>query len=185
VNGGGQLWPKLRRRIDDLAVRCGELILHISIGKQRGELVTPQGISRIYVLSTGRNPPSCVEWSHGTPLGCHVVAEKYGDGLEPGSVLVGRRPTGKFFWEFDDWRTRGYVTTRILRLAGLEKGINSGTDGSGRCCDSFKRYIYLHGTCFEEKLGSPNSNGCIVLSNVEIVDLFGRCPVGTPVIIDI
>jgi lipoprotein-anchoring transpeptidase ErfK/SrfK len=99
--------------------------------------------------------------------------------------MVARLATGKFFWECDDWAERGYVVTRILRLKGLENGINSGLDWAGRTCDSFSRYIYIHGSCFEEKVGTPHSGGCITLRSSDIIELYDLCPIGTAVIIDL
>lgn len=57
-----------------------------------------------------------------------------------------------------------HILTRILWLEGLEPH-NQNT---------WKRFIYLHGTNQEELLGTPASHGCIRLSNKNIVDLFGR-----------
>ena len=54
-----------------------------------------------------------------------------------------------------------------MRLSGLENGHNKGEG-----VDSFKRYIYIHGTPYLDQLGSPNSKGCIRMSNHDIVKLF-------------
>ena len=48
------------------------------------------------------------------------------------------------------------ITSRIPWLNGLEEGVNKG-DG----IDSYQRYIYIHGTSEEGKIGSPASHGCI------------------------
>jgi lipoprotein-anchoring transpeptidase ErfK/SrfK len=44
-----------------------------------------------------------------------------------------------------------------------------------------QRYIYIHGTPDSEPMGMPRSHGCIRMRNVDILDLFDRIPVGTPV----
>lgn len=54
-----------------------------------------------------------------------------------------------------------------MRLRGLEEGINSG-DG----IDTYNRYVYIHGTNQEDKIGSPNSHGCILLNNADVAELF-------------
>lgn len=66
------------------------------------------------------------------------------------------------------------VTSRILRLRGLEEGVNSGAG-----MDSYERFIYIHGTVFEDRIGDPTSAGCITLLNREMLELFDSVPVGT------
>ncbi len=43
------------------------------------------------------------------------------------------------------------------------------------------RYIYIHGTNSESKLGSPVSFGCVRMGNRDVIDLYNRVEVGTPV----
>ena len=64
-------------------------------------------------------------------------------------------------------KNRDYILTRILRLRGMEKGINRGKNK-----DSYKRCIYIHGTAEESKIGKPSSKGCIRMRNLDVVDLF-------------
>lgn len=59
------------------------------------------------------------------------------------------------------------ITTRILRLKGLEPGKNA--DGT---CDSYQRYIYIHGTNREHAIGTPQSHGCILLKNRDMLTLY-------------
>ena len=42
----------------------------------------------------------------------------------------------------------------------------------GEPVDSFDRYIYIHGTNHEERLGFPVSSGCLQMSNNDIMELF-------------
>jgi hypothetical protein len=162
----------------------GDSILLVSIREQALLVCTPRGVSHAYAASTGARPPSNVENSHGTPLGWHLVEEKIGDGLPLGEVLIGRVATGKFFWQFPDWRGRGYVTTRILRLRGVEEGVNAGVDALGRCVDSFRRTIYIHGTAYEDRIGTPHSGGCVTLRCQDMVNLFEITPIGSALYID-
>ena len=65
------------------------------------------------------------------------------------------------------------ITTRILWLRGLEPGVNHGGE-----VDSHDRYIYIHGTNHEERLGTPQSAGCVLMRNLELVELFDEVRVG-------
>ena len=68
------------------------------------------------------------------------------------------------------------ITTRILRLRGMQPGINQG----GKV-DSYRRYIYIHGTPEEGLIGTPASHGCIRMTNADVADLYERVPIGTQV----
>ena len=63
-------------------------------------------------------------------------------------------------------------------LTGLEEGFNRG----GKV-DSFKRYIYIHGTSEEGRLGTPSSHGCIRMKNKDIIELYDKIKLGTLVLI--
>ena len=118
-------------------------------------------------MSSSRKPPSCRENSLGTPWGLHEICEKIGDGEELGTVFKGRKSIGKTYSECDEEkRTMNLITTRILRLKGLQVGVNQGEG-----IDSFDRYIYIHGTNHEDRLGQPSSSGCLQLSNTDVYDL--------------
>ncbi|HRE30673.1 MAG TPA: L,D-transpeptidase, partial [Candidatus Berkiella sp.] len=63
-------------------------------------------------------------------------------------------------------------------LSGLEVGKNRLYH-----CDTMRRYIYIHG-CPDEKItGIPTSHGCIRMYNNDIIELFDRIPLKTPVLI--
>jgi len=82
-------------------------------------------------------------------------------------VFKGRLPTGHIFSEFPkDEQQRNLITTRIIRLRGLEP------DNSSAGCDSYARYIYIHGTNHEDRIGEPFSGGCVEMLNTEVVELF-------------
>lgn len=127
----------------------------------------PRRVTR-FSVSTSRRPPSCVENSLGTPTGLHALADKLGDGEPLGMVFKGRLPTGKCYPELPaNEQEANLITTRIIRLRGLEPGKNAG-DG----VDSYNRYIYIHGTNQEDRIGTPNSHGCVLLTNAAMVQLF-------------
>ena len=70
------------------------------------------------------------------------------------------------------------ITTRILWLTGEEENFNKNRD-----VDSFNRYIYIHGTSEEGRIGTPSSHGCIRMKNIEVLELFNKIKVGTKVLI--
>ncbi len=138
-----------------------------------------EGESKVttYTISTSRNPPSCVQDSNGTPDGLHRIAEKIGEDAPLGMVFKAREPTGDFYWDLSG---ENLITTRILWLEGLEPGHNRGGDR-----DSKRRFIYIHGTNHEDRLGHPQSGGCVNMSNTDVIDLFNTVETGTLVWIDL
>ena len=63
-------------------------------------------------------------------------------------------------------------------LDGLEDGQNKGGN-----VDSYKRYIYIHGTHEEGLIGSKASHGCIRMFNDDVIELFNMVKIGTKVLI--
>ena len=151
------------------------ICLVASISEQRLFLYEDGKSLKEYSMSSSKRPPSCQENSFGTPWGLHEVSEKIGEGEPEGMVFKGRVPVGLRFWECDpDEQKKNLITTRILRLCGLEKGLNTGPG-----CDTFERMIYLHGTNHEDKIGQPASAGCLQLRNKEVLEVFEIVPVGS------
>lgn len=74
---------------------------------------------------------------------------------------------------------RDWILTRILWLSGMETGVNR----LGRV-DTMRRYIYIHGAPDNDVMGVPGSHGCIKMSNPDVMTLFDRVEVGTPVVIN-
>ena len=60
----------------------------------------------------------------------------------------------------------------------MEEGLNKGEE-----IDSYLRYIYIHGTSEEGRLGKPSSHGCIRMKNKDVIDLYKIIEVGTLVLI--
>lgn len=149
--------------------------LLVSIGEQKLWHLRKGALFATYTVSTGKRKPSCVADSLGTPDGLHCIADKIGDDAPLGMVFRARKPIGKCYWDLsEEENTPNLVTTRILRLRGLEEGKNSG-DGH----DSYNRYIYIHGTNHEDRIGSPDTAGCIALRNEEVITLYNSVPEGT------
>ncbi len=151
--------------------------LYVSTREQRIWLIERGVVVASYACSTAARGTGQVEGSRQTPLGWHVVADKIGAGLPVGAVLKERQFTGEIWTPApDDGHDR--ILTRIIRLRGSEPYLNSGPG-----IDSYDRYIYIHGTSGEDRLGTPASAGCIRMSNRDVIALFERVATGTPVYI--
>jgi L,D-transpeptidase YbiS len=142
----------------------------IQISVRAQQLILKCGRKRLasYPVSTSRFGLGSKEGSFKTPTGRFRITEKIGEGMPVGTVFKSRRPvkaTRKALREED------LVMTRILWLDGLER----------RNANTHDRYIYIHGTNHEEKIGRPDSHGCIRMKNGDLVELFERVAEGTPV----
>ena len=154
------------------------LHIEVSIAAQRLDLFDAGTRIRSYSVSTAANGPGEQAGSYCTPRGRHRIRAKVGAGLPLGAVLRGRRPTGEVCDEAA-WRAapeRDSMLTRILWLCGEEPGVNRG--GS---VDTFRRYIYIHGTPDGVELGQPGSRGCIRMRNRDVAELFDLIVTGAPV----
>ncbi len=171
---------KIIQKSEQLSIPGTRELIYVSIPEQKLYLYRENELHKTYTVSTSLKPPSEVEDSFGTPRGLHRVEMKIGENEKAGIVFIGRVSTEKYFWEYpDEIQEKNLITSRILWLKGLEPGKNSG-DG----IDSFARYIYIHGTNHEEKLGTPATAGCVVLSNEDVIRLYDQMPGGTLVYID-
>ncbi|MGM0571696.1 MAG: L,D-transpeptidase family protein [Pseudomonadota bacterium] len=153
----------------------------ISLSDQRLDWFGPQGEHLSWPVSTASNGPGEAQDSGCTPRGRHYVRALVGRGAPQGTVFVARRPTGELWTPAmsREQPQRDWILTRIIWLCGLEKGINRGPG-----VDSFRRFIYIHGTPDSEPMGEPRSHGCIRMRNRDVIDLFDRLSAGTPVTIE-
>jgi hypothetical protein len=127
-----------------------------------------------YAVSTSKRPPSNIKGSSGTPSGLHEIAERIGAGQPPGTVFKSRVATGRHFSELPESLTdTNLITSRILWLRGLEPGLNRGGE-----VDTYDRYVYIHGTNQEDKIGEPLSAGCVVMRNLDVVELYEEVRAG-------
>lgn len=133
---------------------------------------------RQYPVSTAANGLGERSGSYCTPRGRHRIAEKIGAGAPLYAAFKGREPTGEIWTPALDAADPGrdWILTRILWLEGLEPGRNQ-----GGTVDSHARYIYIHGTNEEHRIGTPASHGCIRMKNADVAELFDLVPVGTEV----
>ncbi len=154
--------------------------IEISIAAQHLVLFRDGTAPVTFSVSTAKNGPGERRDSFCTPRGRHVIAEKIGAGAAPGTVFVGRVPTGELF--APAMRAvhpdRDWILTRILWLAGTEPGRNLGGD-----VDTHDRYIYIHGAPPDVPMGRPGSAGCVRMTNDDVIWLFDQVDVGTPVLI--
>lgn len=138
----------------------------------------PTSIS--YPISTALNGPDERQSSGGTPRGSHYVRAMIGGDAALNAVFIARRPTGEVY-SLDlarQFPERDWILSRILWLCGLESGKNRGPG-----VDSFRRFIYIHGTPDSEPMGVPRSHGCVRMRNTDVIDLYNRVKPGTPVFI--
>jgi L,D-transpeptidase YbiS len=144
--------------------------IHISIGRQRLTLKRGRKTLRAYPISTSRFGPGSEGGSLKTPLGKFRVAEKIGHGAPAGTIFKSRvalKPDDPLP-DTDD-----FVTSRILWLDGLQEHNANTRD----------RFIYIHGTKHENKIGTPDSHGCIRMRNDDVIELFDLVEKDTPVVI--
>lgn len=141
----------------------------VSVRDQRMLLLRDNKPVRTYEVSTSKFGLGNEPGSNKTPLGEMKVAKKIGSGARPGSVFKSRRPTGEVLRP--NAPGRDPIVSRILWLTG--------TQSSNR--DTFRRFIYIHGTPEMYRLGSPASYGCIRMGMNDVVDLYNRVGTGASV----
>lgn len=161
--------------------RAADRFLLVDATAQRMRLVENGGVSGEWVISTALKGLGSRKGSEQTPVGVHRVAQKIGAGAPFGAIFKARQNSGRIATILtgpDQDSAEDNVTTRILWLDGMEPGVNKG--GS---VDSHERYIYIHGTDEEGKLGRPASHGCIRMRNQDVMELFDRVDENTLVVI--
>jgi hypothetical protein len=175
-----ECFERAKEKAAALGFKPTERTIVVSIPRQLLGLFRHGRLEKSYVISTSLRPPSNVRNSLGTPDGLHEIAERIGAGAPPGIVFKSRISTGKHFSEMEESeRATNLVTTRILWLRGLEAGKNAGGE-----VDSYDRYIYIHGTNHEGRLGTPASGGCVLMNNVEMIELYDAVRAGDHVWIE-
>lgn len=151
-------------------------MIQISIAKQKLFLFQKNALTKAYPISTSKYGVGNKVGSNKTPLGKHQIIGKFGRNARIGEIFKRRKRIGIMARSLQG--QADLITTRILRLDGLEKGLNK-----GRGIDSFHRYIYIHGTPEENRIGKPASHGCIRMKNKDVAELFRMVKRGDSVII--
>lgn len=155
--------------------------IEVSIAQQTLTLLDASGQVLVqYPVSTAAKGAGEQMGSYQTPRGKHRIRARIGNGLPLGAVLRGRRPTGEICTPelMAAQPGKDWILTRILWLCGEERGFNRGGQ-----VDTMRRYVYIHGTPDSTPLGVPGSHGCVRMRNADLIALFDRVPVGTPVLI--
>jgi L,D-transpeptidase catalytic domain len=141
----------------------------ISVYDQAMDVYARDRLVGHYLVSTSKFGTGDNLGTYRTPLGRLEIAKKIGAGAPAGAVFKDRKETGEIL--VPDAPGRDPIVTRILWLKGLEP----------QNADAYDRYIYIHGTPEERKIGKPASFGCIRMRSRDIVRLFGTIGIGAKV----
>ena len=154
--------------------------IEVDISEQRLYLIENSLIKASYPISTSKYGEGSIENSFKTPLGKHSIKEMMGEEAEINTIFTSRINTKRSATIIDQFEDtdNDYVTSRIMWLNGEEDGFNKGGN-----VDSFRRYIYIHGTHEEGLIGTKASHGCIRMFNYDVIELFNLVNIGTKVLI--
>jgi lipoprotein-anchoring transpeptidase ErfK/SrfK len=141
----------------------------ISVRDQKMMIVKDGEPVKSYPVSTSKFGLGDKPGSQYTPLGTMRIARKIGGGAPSGSVFKSRRRTGEVLRPNSPGRDP--IVSRIIWLKGMEN----------KNRNAYRRYIYIHGTPEEWRIGSPASYGCIRMKSRHIIDLYRRVGVGAEV----
>jgi phosphoserine phosphatase len=144
--------------------------LEVSVDDQTMTLFENGQHVRTWTVSTAARGVGFVNGSFRTPTGRFRIAAKFGDGAPLRTRFESRE--ARDIWN-DIIHQGDGVLTRVLWLDGLDpENINTRD-----------RFIYIHGTNHESRLGTPASHGCIRMGNQDVIDLFDLVEPGTPIFI--
>ncbi len=143
--------------------------LEVSIATQTLSLWEGRRLVKSWPCSTSKFGIGFAPGSNQTPLGAFRIMEKHGDGASLHTIFKSRKPTGE--WQPGTITDDDLILGRILWLEGAED----------RNANTKDRYIYIHGTNGEEKIGQIASHGCIRLRNADVVELYDKVDIGMAV----
>jgi hypothetical protein len=157
-----------------------EEIIYVSVKNQKMYYISNDVIIKEFLISTAKKGVGNQKNSNMTPYGLHYIKEKHGSKTPQNGRMIGRVFYGQIATIYSDTTTSKTddITSRILWLSGYEKDINKGGD-----VDSYERFIYIHGTSEEGKIGTPASHGCIRMLNKDVIELYSMTKIGTKVLI--
>jgi lipoprotein-anchoring transpeptidase ErfK/SrfK len=171
---------KIIKEVENYILKDFHEIIFVSIKNQKLYHIKNNRVINNFSISSSKYGTGNKNGSNKTPLGLHKIKEKYGEGVPINGKMVGRifyNQIANIYKDTTESKTDD-ITSRILWLEGIEKGKNKGEG-----IDSYNRYIYIHGTSEEGKLGTPASHGCIRMKNKDVIDLYNKVEVGTLVLI--
>jgi len=154
-------------------------IIYIDTRQQLLSLISAQDDVQSYPVSSSQHGLGQLQDSFKTPAGIHKITQKIGDNQPEGRVFKSRIATDDISLAQDYSGKDDVITSRILWLEGLQDGYNCGAE-----VDTFKRYIYIHGTADEAHIGQPASIGCIRMKNKDVIKLYDNVQVDDLVIIE-
>ncbi|MDB4808346.1 L,D-transpeptidase [Verrucomicrobiales bacterium] len=144
-------------------------VMLVSVRDQKMAVYQEGSRVATYPISTSKFGLGDKPGSNRTPIGKMEVARKIGGGQPLGMVFKGRRPTGEVLRP--NAPGRDPIVTRILWLRGNE----------AKTKNAYRRFIYIHGTPEERKIGRPASYGCIRMRSRDVARLYRQVGVGTKV----
>lgn len=117
-------------------------------------------------------------------------ALRYGVGVGKAGLALEGEAVVQFKKQWPHWTpTKQMMAREPARYGGLGAGMPPGEDNplGARALYLFRNgqdtLFRIHGSHEEWSIGEAVSSGCIRLLNQDIIDLYGRVPVGTPVIV--
>lgn len=143
----------------------------VSVKEQKLGLYNAGVLKKEFAISTSKFGIGDQPNSYRTPLGKHEVIAKIGHGLPTGAVLKSRSWNGEVLKP--NAPGRDPIVSRILWLRGMESTNRN----------AMNRFIYIHGTTEENRLGKPASYGCIRMGMKDVVDLFNNVGIGAKVVV--
>ncbi|MES2598975.1 MAG: L,D-transpeptidase family protein [Verrucomicrobiota bacterium] len=143
----------------------------VSVKDQKLGLYSQGELKKAFTISTSKFGIGDQPNSYRTPLGKHEVIAKIGHGLPTGAVLKSRHWNGEVLKP--NAPGRDPIVSRILWLRGMETTNRN----------AMNRFIYIHGTTEENRLGKPASYGCIRMGMRDVVDLFNDVGIGAKVVV--
>lgn len=153
-----------------------ERVLVVDVAAQRAALIEHGAVTGGWPVSTSALGIGGEQDSNRTPPGWLRVHARIGAAADPSAIFQSRVATGERWSGAAD--PRDLILGRILWLEGLEPGVNAGPGHDAR-----ERYIYLHGTNHEDRLGAPDSHGCVRFARADVVALFDRLNEGDAVLV--
>lgn len=143
--------------------------LEVSIATQMLTLWDGRRLVKQWPCSTSKFGIGYEPGSNRTPLGAFRIAEKHGEGMSQHTIFKSRKAVGE--WHEGERPGEDLILSRILWLEGAEE----------RNANTLGRYIYIHGTNEERKIGQPASHGCVRMRNADVARLYDLVEVGTAV----
>lgn len=146
--------------------------IEVSIGTQTLTLWDGARLVKQWPCSTSKFGIGFAEGSNQTPLGAFRITEKFGEGMSQRTVFKARVPVGE--WDPAHPVEGDLIVSRILWLEGCD----------ARNANTRERYIYIHGTNEEGRVGQTGSHGCVRMRNADVAELYDATPLGALVWIE-